>query len=116
MLIKKTSWDKLLESEFLSLLKEKWFTGNKFSIGISISNIKFNYLGLQYKNSFYLFKDQLTYVLAYYFAKSETTKCNVIKFLCDSSIRSLIEKLLNKNANEWIKKLLEISGDILEDK
>lgn len=55
---KRTPWDRLLASQSLLLLREEWFTGNKFSAGIPILNIKYNHLGLQYKNSFCLFKDQ----------------------------------------------------------
>lgn len=43
MTSKKISWNGLLTSKFLSLLREKWSTKNKFSAGIAI---KYNYLRL----------------------------------------------------------------------
>ena len=53
----KTPRDGLFASEFLSLLREEWFTGNKFPAGTPISHIKYNYLRLKHQNSFYLFND-----------------------------------------------------------
>ena len=54
---KRTPWDGLLASEFLSSLGEEWFTGNKFPTGTPVSDIKYNHLGLKHQNSFYLFND-----------------------------------------------------------
>lgn len=65
-----------------------------------ISNQRYKYLRLKYKNTFYSFKDQLEYFLAHYFAKSEITKGNVNKFLTDPLIAPLTEKLSYKNANK----------------
>ncbi len=98
--------DELLTSESLSLLREEWLTGNEFPAGTPISDIKYNHLGLQHKNSFYLFKDQLDYALAHYFGDLETTKGNVNKFLSDPLMTPLTEKLSYKNADEWMEKLL----------
>lgn len=75
---------RLLANEFSLLLRKEWFTEIKFSAGTPISKIKYNHLGLQYENNFYLFKDQLDYALAHYFAESKTTKGNANKFLSDS--------------------------------
>ena len=77
---KKTPWNGLLASESWSSLREKWFNRNKFSAGTPVSDIKYNHPRLKHQNSFYLFNDQLDYVLAHYFAKSEITKGNVNKF------------------------------------
>lgn len=43
---KKTSQNGLLISKSSLLLREKWFTRNKFLTGIAISDIKYNYLRL----------------------------------------------------------------------
>lgn len=98
----------LLLSEFLLLLREKIFIEIKFSTNTSILVVKYNYLGLKYKNSFYLFKNQLNYVLGYYFAKLETTKGNINIFLFNLFIALLTKKLFYKNANKQIENLLEI--------
>lgn len=74
---KNTPWDRLLATEFLSSLREKWFTKNEFPAGTPISNIKYNHLGVKYQPNFYLFNDQLVYALAHYFVKLETIKGNV---------------------------------------
>lgn len=113
---KRTPWHRLLASESLLLLRKEWFTGNEFSASIPILIIKYNHPGLQYKNSFYLFKDQFYYTLAYYFAKSKTTKANVNKLLSDLLMTLFTEKLSYKNANEWMGKLLKIPWGIPEDK
>ena len=106
--IEKTPQDGLLTSEFSSLLREEWFTGNKFPAGTSVLDIKYNHLGLKHQNSFYPFNDQLDYALAHYFAELETTKGNVNKFLSDPLMTPLTKKLSYKNADEWMEKLSEI--------
>ena len=113
---KRAPQDELLASKSLSLLKEKWFTGKEFPAGILVSDIKYNHPGLKHQNSFYPFNDQLDYALAHYFAESETTKSNVNKFLSDPLMTPLTKKLSYKNADEWIKKLSEISWGIPENK
>ena len=97
---KKIPWDELLPSKSLSLLREEWFTRNKISTSIPVSDIKYNHLRLKYQNSFYLFNDQLEYTLAHYFAKSEMIKGNVNKFLSDLLITPLTKKLFYKNADK----------------
>ena len=97
---KRTPRDGLLTSESLSSLREKLFTGKEFPAGIPVSDIKYNHLGLKHQNSFYPFNDQLDYVLAHYFAESETTKGNVNKFLSDPLMTPLTKKLSYKNADE----------------
>lgn len=116
MLTKKIPQDGLLINKFLLFLKEKQFIGNKFLAGIPILDIKYNHLGLKYKNSFNSFKNQLDYALAYYFAELKTTKGNINKFLSDSLMSSFPKKLSYKNLDEQIKKLLEISQSIPENK
>ena len=108
LLTKNTSQDRLLASKCLLLLRKEWFIKNKFPAGTPISNIKYNNLGVKHQNSFYLFNDELGYALAHYFAESETTKCNINKFLSDLLIIPLTKKLFYKNVDEWIEKLLEI--------
>lgn len=81
-------------------MREEWFIGNKFFTNILIFDIKYNYLGLQYKNSFYSFKNQLDYALAYYFVKLKTTKSNLNKFLFDPLMTPFTKKLSYKNADE----------------
>ena len=97
---KKTSRDGLLASKSLLSLREEWFTRNKFPTDILVSDIKYNHPRLKHQNSFYIFKDQLDYVLAHYFAESKTTKSNVNKFLSDLLIITLIKKLSYKNVDE----------------
>ena len=97
---KKTLRDGLLASESLSSLSEEWFTENKFPAGIPVLNIKYNHLGLKYRNGFYPFNNQLDYALTHYFAESETTKGNINKILSDPLMTPLNKKLSYKNADE----------------
>ena len=108
LLTKNIPWNGLLVSEFLSLSREGWFTRNEFLASTPISNIKYNHREVKHQNSFYLFHNQLNNALAHYFVESEATKSNVNKFLSDLLMTPLTKKLLFKNADEWIKKLLEI--------
>ena len=100
--------NRLFTSKFLLSLREEWFTRNKFPAGISISDIKYNHLGLKYQNICYQFNDQLDYVLAHYFAESKTTKGNINKFLSDPLMTLFTKKLFYKNANKWMEKLSEL--------
>ena len=113
---KRTPCTELFVRESLSLLREKWFTENKFSIGTPVSDIKYNNSWLKYQKSFYPFSNQLDYAFAHYFAKSKTTKDNANKFLSDPLMTHFTEKLSLKNADKWIEKLLEIPWDIPKDK
>ncbi len=83
----------LLGSESSSSLKEVRFSDEEFVTGTPISNIKYNHLGFQNDNSFYLFDNQLDYGLAKYFVESKTTKSDVDKFLSKPLITPLTEKL-----------------------
>ena len=112
----RTPWDRLLASEFLSSLREEWFTGKEFPAGTPVSDIKYNHLRLKHQNSFYPFNNQLDYALAHYFAKSEMIKGNINKFLSEPLMTPLTKKFSYKNADEWMEKLSEITWGILEDK
>ena len=114
--IKRTPRDRLLASEYLSSLKEEWFTGKEFPASIPVSDIKYNHQGLKHQKSFYLFNNQLDYALAHYFAESKTTKATINKFLSDPLMTPLTKKLSYKNADEWMEKLSEILWGIPEDK
>ena len=73
--------DGLLGNKLLSSPKEVRFSEQEFSAGTPVFNIKYDHPESQNDNLFYPFYNQLDYVLAYYFAESETTKSNVNKFL-----------------------------------
>ena len=95
---------------------KKWFIRIEFPASIFISNVKYNHLKLQHKNSFYLFKNELDYAFDHFFAEFKSIKSNVNKVLSDPLMIVLIKKLPYKNADEWIQKLLEISWDISKNK
>ena len=57
------------------------FTKSKFPSGTPILDTRYEHLENQNNNPFYSFNSQLNYVLAHYFANSETTKRNIHKFL-----------------------------------
>lgn len=65
---------------------------------------------------FYLSIDQLDYTSTHYFAKSDTTKCNVDKFFFNPLIKSLTKKLSYHNTNRWIEKLSAILLEIPKNK
>lgn len=100
ILIEDTLWKGLLISKFLWLLKEKWFSIYKFSVGISISDMKYKYPRSKHKSSFYVFNNLLGYTLAHYFIKPKITKGNVNKFLIYLLIALLTKKLDYKNADK----------------
>ncbi len=98
--IKDMPWKWLFIIEFLSVLRENWFSSHEFSANTSISDKKYKHLGSKQKNSFYSFYDQLDYSLAHYSVKSETTKGNMNKFLTDPLMAPLTKKLSYKNIDE----------------
>ncbi len=106
----------LLGSESLSSLKEVRFCDQEFATGTPVSNIKYNHLEIQNNNSFYPFHEQLDYRLDKYFAKSETTKDNVYKFLSESLMPPLTEKLSYRNVDKLMEKLSKISCGIPNDR
>lgn len=96
MSTKDTSWKRLLMSEFLSALREKWFSSHEFPTSIWISNIKYRHSGWKHKSSFYSFNDQLDHTLTHYFPESKTTKDNVNKFWTDPLMAPFTKKLFYK--------------------
>ena len=95
-----TSQDGLLGSESSSSLKEVRFNKQEFPAGTLVFNIKYDYLRSQNDNLFYPFYNQLDYILAHYFAESETTKGNINKFPSNSLMAPLTEKLSYQNAEK----------------
>ena len=92
----RTLQDELLKSELSSFLREVKFSKEEFFAGILVFNIKYDHPRSQKYNLFYPFYNQLDYALAHYFAKSETTKGNIDKFLSDPLIALFTEKLSYK--------------------
>lgn len=76
------------------------FSESEFLTEIPVLDARFEYLESYNNNLFYLFNDQVNYTLANHFAKSETTKCNVTKFLTNLLIKPIIKKISYYNANE----------------
>ena len=83
-----------------SFLREVRFSKQKFSAGKPILDIKYCHPGPQDNNLFYPFNAQLEYALANYFAKFETTKRNVDRFLSDALMAPFTEKLSYQNADK----------------
>ena len=83
----------LLASESSSSLREVRFSEQEFPAGKPVSNIKYHHLGSQNNNPFYPLNNQLDYVLANYFAESETIKSNVNRFLSNLLMAPLTKKL-----------------------
>ena len=93
-------WKRLLASKFLSALREEWFSSYEFRANTQISDIKYRYLESKYNSGFYPFKYWFDYILAHYFADSETIKSNVNKCWIDPWIVFFTKKLFYKNADE----------------
>lgn len=100
--------DEQLSSELSLFFRQVRFNEQKFPAGKFVSDIKYYCPGFENNNSFYLFNDQLDYLLADYFAESKTLKGNINKFLFNLLITSLIKNLSYQNINKWMKKLSEI--------
>lgn len=92
--------NRLYANELLSFLREISFIDQEFFVDKPISDIKYYYLNSLNNNFFNLFNNQLNYVLANYFAKSETRKDNINRFLSDLLMVLLIKKLFYQNANK----------------
>lgn len=99
-LLRYTPQDQLLISKSLASLREIQFSKQEFLTGKPISDIKFSHLDSQNNNLFYSFNDQLNYILATYFGKSEIMERTVDKFLSNLLIVPLTEKLSCQNANK----------------
>ena len=109
------SWKGLFASESLLALSKKQFSSHKFPVGTPISDQRYKHLESKHKSIFYYFNDQLDYALIHYFEESKTARGNINEFLTDPLMVRPIEKLLYKNADKWIEKLLELSQGISED-
>ena len=83
------------------------FSKSEFPAGTPVS--KYTYSGSQNINLFNSFNGQLDYALTYYFVDSETTKCNIDKFLINLLIKPITKNLLYYNADKWMQKLSAIS-------
>lgn len=88
-----------LLSELSSTFRKITFSESQFPANILNLDIRYEYLESQIKNIFYLFSDQLDYILVHYFAKLETIKCNIDKFFSILLIKSITEKLSYRNVN-----------------
>ena len=80
--------------------REITFNEFEFLVGTPVLDIRYEYLRSQNNNLFYPFNDQLNYILANYFAKSETIKCNVNKFLSNLLIKPITKKVSYCNIDE----------------
>lgn len=94
-----TPQNKLL-GELSRNFKEITFGKPNFLVNISVFDIRFIYPESLNNNVFYPFNAQLNYILAYYFADSETIKYNVNKFLFNPLMKPITKKLLYCNANQ----------------
>ena len=89
-----------LLSKLLWNFKGVTFNKSEFSIGTLVLNIRYEHSESQNSNLFYPFNDQLDYALADYFAESETTKCNIDKFLSNLLMKPITKKLSYCNVDE----------------
>lgn len=92
-MLKYTSQNELYISKSSSSLKEVNFGEQKFLTSKSISNIKYYYTSFQNNNLFYLFNNQLDYILTNHFAEFETTKNNIDRFLSNALMALFTKKL-----------------------
>lgn len=85
------------------------FNESEFPVGTSVLDTRYKHPRNQNNNQFYLFNKQLDYVLAHYFAKLDTTKGIINKFLSNLLMKPINKKLLYYNRNEQMKKLSTIA-------
>lgn len=90
----------LFASELSSFLKEISYSEQEFSANKPISNIKYHYPDFQNNNPFYLFNNQLDYVLNTYFIESKTIKGKIDQLLSNSLIILLTKNLSYQNVNK----------------
>lgn len=76
------------------------YSKSEFLANTLILNTRYEYLGSQNNNVFYLFRHQLNYALAHYYVKSEIIKCNIDKFFSNPLIKPITKKLSYCNTNE----------------
>ena len=104
-----TPQDGLLASELLASLREVRFSEQGFPVNKLVTDIKYYHLGSQNNNPFHPFNNQLDYAFTTYFTESKITKDNVDKFLSNSLMALLTEKLSYQNTDEWMEKHSDIS-------
>lgn len=76
------------------------FSEFKSIANILVLDTLYKYLRSQNNKLFYLFNDQLDYILAYYFTKSETTKRNIDRFFINLLMKLITKKLLYRNRDK----------------
>lgn len=94
-----TLWNRLL-SELSFYFRKMIFSEAKFLINIQVLDTRYKQLRSQYNNLFYPFNTQLDYILTYYFAKLETTICNIDKFFTNPLIKLIIKKFSYYNTDK----------------
>lgn len=83
-----------------SSLREIRFDEQELPANKSISNIKYHYKDFWNNNLFYLFNDQLDYILANNFGKFRIKKNNVDRFRSNPLMVPLIEKPSYSNTDK----------------
>lgn len=76
------------------------FSKYKILAGILILNTRYKHPVDKNNNIFYLFKNQVDYILVYFFADSETTKCNIDKFFAHPIIKFITQNLLSRSTDK----------------
>lgn len=105
-----------LPSELSLNLKEVMFSKSELLVDTPILNTRYLHSGSQSSNFLYPFNDRLDYALTHYFARSETIKPNIDKFLSNPLMKLITKKLSYRNIDEWIEKLFTIPWEILDNK
>lgn len=105
----------LFASKLSSSVRKIIFVEQEFLISKPVSDVKYHYPSFLNYNLFDEFNDQLDYALTNNFAESKTTKANINRFLFNSLMSPLFEKLSYQNANECIEKLSDILWSIQKD-
>ncbi len=89
-----------LLSELPRNFREVTFSRSEFPVSTPVSDTRYVLSESQSNNPFYPFNNQLDYAMAHYFAESETTKCNVNKFLSNLLMELITKQLLYCNTDE----------------
>ena len=82
------------------IFQEVTFSKSKFPASIPVLDIRYKHPESQNNNLFYLFNDQIDYVLTHYFEYSKTIKRNVDKFFTNSLIKPITKNLLYHNTDK----------------
>lgn len=72
----------------------------EFLAGTFVLDTRYKYLESQYNNPFYSFNKKIDFVLAHYFADSETIRCNINLFLINFLIKPIIKNLSYYNVDK----------------